>query len=141
GPFRSDNGALSFKPILRGYRGATVNDLELDASGRLLVGVFHTLQLFRGAQAGQPEPWEQTGARMKPGGDTVAVAGSPTDSNVLLVALWGDGVWRTADGGASWARASMPVVPLNPFTRMTFAPSDASRVYLVSRCCGFFRSV
>jgi len=140
GPFRSDDGANTFKPIQRGYRGATVNDLELDASGRLMVGVFHTLQLFRGARPGQPEPYEQTGARMTPGGDTVAVAGSPADSNVLLVANFGDGVWRTADGGASWTRATMPVLGLNPFTRMTFAPSNANRVYLVSRCCGFFRS-
>jgi photosystem II stability/assembly factor-like uncharacterized protein len=79
---------------------------------------------------------------MMPGGEAVAVAASPSDSNVLLVALFGDGVWRTADAGASWTRASMPALPaLNPFTRMTFAPSDASRVYLVARCCGFFRSL
>jgi len=144
GPLRSDDDGQTFVPNQRDYHGAAVNDLGFDATGRLLVGTFHTLQLFRGAQPGHPEPYQSPGATIVPGGETVAIAASPANANVLLVALVVNlGVFRTDNGGATWTSVSGI-----PFTssadRMTFAPSDASRAYYVDTAggpvTGFYRS-
>jgi hypothetical protein len=146
GPLRSDDDGQTFVPNQGDYHGAVVNDLGFDAAGSLLVGTFHTLQLFRGARPGHPEPYESPGATIiQPGAATAAIAASPVDPNVLLVALAFDlGALRTDNGGATWTRIS-GISTVSPFCRMTFARSDASRVYYVNRgggptVTGFYRS-
>jgi 6-phosphogluconolactonase len=146
GPLRSDDDGQTFVPNQGDYHGAVVNDLGFDAAGRLLVGTFHTLQLFRGARPGHPEPYESPGATIiQPGAATAAIAASPVDPNVLLVALAFDlGALRTDNGGATWTRIS-GISTVSPFARMTFAPGDASRAYYVNgrgaaAVAGFYRS-
>jgi photosystem II stability/assembly factor-like uncharacterized protein len=146
GLLRSDDGGQTFAPSQDDFHGAVVNDLAFDATGRLLVGTFHTLQLFRGAQPGHPEPYESPGATIVPGGETVAIAASPGDANLLLVALsTNEGVFRTDDGGATWTSVSGIATPIRTIGRLTFAPSDASRAYYVNigpgAVAGFYRSI
>jgi hypothetical protein len=56
GNFRSDDGARTFVPIERGYRGAQVSDLAFDAGGRLLVPLVNSAGMFRATQAGTKSP-------------------------------------------------------------------------------------
>jgi photosystem II stability/assembly factor-like uncharacterized protein len=64
--------------------------------------------------------------------DPAAVAASPSDANVILVALKFDlGIFRTDDGGRNWTAAAFPEAPLFlNNSRMVFPTS--SRVYLAS---------
>ncbi len=47
GPFRSDDGGLTFRSLLNGFRASNVQDLAFDADGNLLVGVRNTQVIFR----------------------------------------------------------------------------------------------
>lgn len=132
GPFRSDDGGLTFEPLLNEWRASAVNDLAFDAAGKLLVGVLNTLVVFK--QTGE-RTFTALGLNPVLSADgfrsATAVAGSPSDANVLLVATFGGGgLYRTEDGGSSWNLASVTGNPTNfNLARMTFA--DSSRVYLV----------
>jgi len=135
GNFRSDDGGGTFAPIDRGYRGAQVDDLAFDASGRLLVAVINTVGLFRAVHPGE---YEVVGAGMPGDASRLvsAIAASPTDPDAYI-AVTIAGIFRTSDGGASWT-------PSGGFAagnagRIAFAPGDASRVYAVGGR-GLFRS-
>lgn len=132
GPHRSDDGANTFVPIHDGYRGASVNDLSVDAFGRLNVGVQHTVAVFRARFPGQPGEYRSFGANL-PGSDSVAIASSPTKPGSMIVGLFFGGVFHTEDDGHTWAQSDVTDGGFfGNFTRMSFAPSDASRVYLVT---------
>lgn len=147
GPHRSDDGGQTFTPIASGYHGATVEDLAFDAAGRLLVGVFHTVVAFRADGPGGDEAYQAVGDGVPVAGDrnTLALATSPVDPGVLVVVIAGDGVYRTGNGGGSWTKATIAGDPtfVTSSPRVAFAPSDASRVYLVTVANqpGFYRSV
>ena len=151
GPYRSDDGGKTFLPINDTYRGAAVNDLAIDASGRLMVAAFHTVVLWRAQVAGHPrsDSFDPFGVRItttqtneQTEWDGSAVAPSSLDANSAVVALLGNGVFSTADGGATWTKATF--TPFEPsfgsFVRLAFAPGSASRVYLAPRGLGLFRS-
>src|SRR5262249_19663533 len=55
GPYRSDDMGKSFTPIHAGYRGTQVNDLAIDAAGRLLVATINSAGVFRSAKDGTYE--------------------------------------------------------------------------------------
>jgi photosystem II stability/assembly factor-like uncharacterized protein len=138
GPFRSDDGGNTFFPIHRDYHGASVNDIAIDAAGRLMVGALHTVVVFRAREAGHARSYDNFGANLTKlpattEWDGAALAPSPVDANVVVVVSLGNGVYTTTDGGATWTRA---VIPFDPFfgffTRATFAPSSASRVYIIT---------
>ena len=145
GPFRSDDGGSTFAPIHDGFRGLSVNDLAIDAAGRLVLATFNSLGVFRSAGAGV---YQIIGDTLPPeiAPSVVAVAAAPDDPELYVVAAGRggpSGVFRTTDGGGSWTRSIIPGDP--PFyirTRIAFAPSDSSRVYLVSGTptLGLFRS-
>jgi len=137
GNFRSDDGGQTFAPINRGYRGGQVDDLAFDASGRLLVAVINTVGIFRAVHPGRYEIIGDT----LPGEASrfvAAIAASPADPNVYAALAVG-GIFRTTDGGGSWTRSSVGFGTSNA-GRITFAPSDASRVYAVGGPRGLFRS-
>jgi photosystem II stability/assembly factor-like uncharacterized protein len=133
GLFRSDDRGKTFRSVLDGFRASSVQDLAFDADGKLLVGVYHTQTAFQ----------QRHGLAFKPIGNTpdifldgftntgFAVAGSPTDPNVILVATDGQGLFRTGNGGRSWTPAAVPGGAMGfASSRMSFPTS--SRVYLVS---------
>jgi len=106
---------------------------------------------FRAQKAGRPRSgsYDQFGARLttsqpNPQGewDGVAVAPSPVDPDAAVVVTIGNGVFSTEDGGASWTRAAF--APFEPFfgsfVRITIAPGNMSRVYLIARGPGLARS-
>jgi photosystem II stability/assembly factor-like uncharacterized protein len=154
GPYRSDDGGSTFKSISESYRGAAVNDLGIDAAGRLMVVVYHTVVTFRARTAGHPQPgsYDHFGANItttqvnSQGGewDGTAVAPSPVDVNSAVVATLINGVFSTTDGGATWKKATIAPVDFGFGSRVraTFAPSSASRVYLASPSglAGLYRS-
>jgi photosystem II stability/assembly factor-like uncharacterized protein len=134
GPLRSDDGGETFLPIHRGYHGAAVTDLGFDATGRLLVGTFHTVGVFRGARPGLPAEYQIIGDKIPNGGqgETVStVAASPVDPDVIIANNIVTGLFWTADGGRSWTQSTIHGNP-SQLARMTFAPSDGRRVYLVN---------
>ena len=136
GPFRSDDGGQTWHPVVDGFRASAVQDLAFDANGSLLVGVLHTQAAYR---QGQGRSYVPLGRALVdpsgPAGITIAaaaVAGSPVDANVVLVASDGDlGLVRTADGGQTWTRSSVAGHP-DGFAsgRMRFA--TGTRVYVVA---------
>jgi photosystem II stability/assembly factor-like uncharacterized protein len=141
GPFRSDDGGLSFRPMLDGFRASAVQDLALDAEGKLLVGVLHTQLVFRQGDGLDFRPIGNAPALdvASLGNDGLSVASSPTDPAVVLVATSGQGLMRTEDGGLSWSPADVGGVPFFFDSRMAFA--TGTRVYLVSGfVAGLFRS-
>jgi photosystem II stability/assembly factor-like uncharacterized protein len=132
GLFRSDDRGKTFRSVLDGFRASSVQDLAFDADGKLLVGVYHTQMVFQ----------QRHGLTFKPIGNTpdivldgftngVAVAGSPTDPNVILVATDEQGLFRTENGGRSWTPAAVSDgATVFAHSRMSFPTS--TRVYLVS---------
>src|SRR5262249_12579358 len=123
----------SFNPIHAGYRGTQVNDLAVDAAGRLLVAILNSAGVFRSTEDGTYESI----------GETIpfpfiirvhAVAAAPDDPDLYLVAANGDDttIFRTADGGQSWSPATIIGPPIAGSTmRIAFAHSDGARVYCV----------
>jgi photosystem II stability/assembly factor-like uncharacterized protein len=148
GPFRSDDGGNAFAPISDTYRGAAVNDLGIDAAGRLMVAAYHTVLLFRAEMAGRPRTYKGVGESVTTTYPDVfgqwngtAVAPSRIDANAAVVATLFNGVFSTTDGGATWSKATFtPFEPfLGPNVRAAFAQTSANRVYLVAGG-GLFRS-
>ena len=146
GPLRSDDGGRTFTPIQRGYHGAPVNDLGIDAGGRLMVGVLSSKVVFRARKAGHADQYDGFGTNLTlfptdqlPSADwsAAAVAPSTVDPGVAVVVTLGNGVYSTGDGGATWTRASIAPSFFNYFTRAAFAPGSATRVYVISS--SFFR--
>lgn len=139
GNFRSDDGARTFVPIERGYRGAQVGDLAFDSAGRLLVPVFNSAGLFRALR--QPGKYEIAGDALPDDSEqqVEAIAASPDDPDVYVVATLG-GIFLTTDGGASWTLSSEPGF-FGPSSRAAFAPSDGQKVYVVGSFGGLSWSV
>lgn len=134
GPFRTDDGGQTFRAVLNGFRASSVQDLAFDADGNLLAGVTHTQVVFRQTYGLDFQPVGNTPLIRINGfdNDAAAVAASPTDANVILVATGeGQGVYRTDDGGRSWSSATVVGSPAGYVNaRMAFPTS--SRVYLAS---------
>ncbi|HKD39552.1 MAG TPA: hypothetical protein VKB87_04595 [Myxococcaceae bacterium] len=130
GPFRSDDRGQTFIPIHNGYRGTQVNDLAVDASGRLLVAAINTIGVFRSITPGDYQFIGHTLPRAT-AASAVSIGAAPSDPELYIAGSLYDGMYRTTDGGQSWT----PTDGLQPFggrQRIAFAPSDASRVYVVS---------
>jgi photosystem II stability/assembly factor-like uncharacterized protein len=150
GVYRSDDGGKSFTSICDSYRGADVNDLALDAAGRLMVGARPTV-VFRGRWPGRPYNYDSFGANLAatpPAGISfgTAVAPSTVDARVAVVATLFDGMFSTADGGATWTQATLrdgelirEFPPSGSWIRALFAPGSATRVYF-SNGRALFRS-
>ncbi len=145
GPSRSDDGGSTFSPIHTGFRGTTVSDLTIDAAGRLLVATQDSAGVFRSIGPGE---YQNIGDTLPNDAaayvQSVAAAPDNPELYAVTVALFNDAdgtaIFRTANGGRSWSRAQI-IGFIFPFdrARMTFAPSDASRVYMVGSG-GLFRS-
>ena len=139
GPFRSDDGGDTFAPIHHGYRGTQVNDLAIDAEGRLLVATINTAGLFLSACPGAYQIIGDTLPR-NAATNLSAVAAAPDDPEfyVVLSSSQNDpganGIFRTTDRGLSWTKASILGDPLfgGQRQRLAFAPSDSSRIYAVT---------
>jgi len=140
GPYRSDDGGKSFNPIHAGYRGTQVNDLAIDAAGRLLVATSRSAGVFRSTKDGTYESIGETipfpfiiGVQ--------AVAAAPDDPELYLAAASDlnpeTTIFRTTDGGQSWSPAIN--TGFGSTVRIAFAPSDAARVYC-HRPARLFRS-
>ncbi len=69
-----------------------------------------------------PSNWGLTSGRIN------AIAVSPTDPNIVLVGAATGGIWRSADGGATFTSTSDNQVDLAVGT-IAFAPSNSSIVY------------
>jgi len=145
GPYRSDDMGKSFTPIHAGYRGTQVNDLAIDAAGRLLVATINSAGVFRSAKDGT---YELIGETLPlPFIIAVqAVAAAPDDPDLYL-AVAADNttglgtIFRTTDGGTSWSAATISGPPFSAQSRIAFAPSDAMRVYAVPVSGGLLRSL
>jgi len=150
GLYRSDDDAKSFTSISDSYRGAPVNDLAIDARGRLMVAALHTVAVYRARSAGHPGSYESFGAKLTTTQTDFAgewsgtsVAPSSVDANAAVVSTFTNGVFTTTDGGRTWTRATLaPAVEENfgSFIRVRFAPGSASRVYLIEHRFGLYRS-
>ena len=139
GPYHSDDGAMTWTPISRSLRGATVNDLDLDAVGRLMVATFHTQAVYRARTSGSPRSYDAVGEALTTSARDVigeweanALAASKLDAQRAVVSTSFDGVFSTADGGATWTRAKVtPATSFTTRTRAAWAPGSATRVYLM----------
>ena len=141
GPFRTDDGGQTFRSLLDGFRASAVNDLAFDADGKLLVGVVNTQGVFRQTRGQSYRPIGNTPLiDLSFGPAAAAVAGSPTDANVVLAAIIGQGLFRTEDGGRSWTLAELADSPTQFSFQARMAFATASRVYLVSSLVGLYRS-
>jgi photosystem II stability/assembly factor-like uncharacterized protein len=133
GLFRSDDRGKTFRSMLDGFRASSVQDLAFDADGKLLVSVYHTQTAFRQRQGLAFKPIGNAPDILLDGftNNGVAVAASPTDPNVILVATDQQGLFRTENRGRSWTPAAVSGgATLFANSRMSFPTS--SRVYLVS---------
>lgn len=61
-------------------------------------------------------------------GRIVGIAASPTDSNTILIAAAGGGVWKTTNGGASWASLT-DSQSTTVMGAIAIAPSNSSVIY------------
>ena len=140
GPFRSDDNGQTFRSAKEGFRASSVNDLAFDANGKLLVAVLHTQVVFRQTHGLDFQPIGSTVPIAFNGfnNDANALAASPTDPNVILVAMLSEGLYRTNNGGQSWTQATV-ADGANSFFNTRMAFPTGSRVYLVSPSSPFFK--
>ena len=147
GPFRSDDGGQTWQLAIDAFHASAVQDLAFDANGSLLVGVLHTQAVFRqgpgDAYTPLGRPLIALADPVHGTVDTAAVAASPIDPNVVLVATSGLlGLMRTVDGGQTWTPSSVTGHPdALPSSRMRFV--TGTRVYLASPnppAAGLYRS-
>src|SRR5712692_3060497 len=84
GPVRSDDGGETFASIHAGYRGTQVNDVAIDAKGRLLVATINSVGAFRSTG---PGVYQIIGATLPRDIATSlsTVAASPDDPELYLV--------------------------------------------------------
>jgi photosystem II stability/assembly factor-like uncharacterized protein len=139
GPFRSDDNGETFQAIHSGYRGTQVNDLAVDAAGRLLVATINSVGVFRSISPGVYEAITDTLPRSTLQGLS-AVGAAPNDPNLYLLSSYGglpdNGVYRSVNGGGSWTS----VLPDRYIGHIAFAPSDPNRVYVTSYFAGLYAS-
>jgi photosystem II stability/assembly factor-like uncharacterized protein len=143
GPFRTDDGGQTFRSLLKDFRAPSVQNLAFDADGKLLVGVMHTQTVFRQDHGRTFEPIGIT-PLIKVNGlnDGNAVAGSPSDANVVLIATYSQGIFRTDDGGRSWKSSTVAGSPAF-YVNVRIAFPTAWRVYVASPqgdALGLYRS-
>lgn len=80
-------------------------------------------------------PWTPVGP---PGGAAYGLAVDPKDANVLYAGAFGGGVWKSTDGGATWARlAGVPA--LETVDAVAVSPAD-SKVVLAAGFTALWRS-
>jgi len=148
GPFRSDDAGVTFSLVHNGFRAAEVNDLAIDAAGRLLIATQNSAGLFR--SIGPREYEVISGTLPNNAAATIqAIATSADDPEMYAVGVqlnnpdeFGGAVFRTTNGGRSWFRVTIGGFQ-QPYgiRRMRFAPSDPSRLYVVAQGTdGLFRS-
>lgn len=64
------------------------------------------------------------------GGRSVAVAGHPTENLTFYMGTTGGGVWKTLNGGVTWANVSDGYLGSSSVGAIALAPSDPNVVYL-----------
>ncbi len=75
------------------------------------------------------------------GGRVMAVQGDPSDPRVAYCGASGGGVWKTADGGASWHNLSDPYFKRGSVGALAMAASDPAILYAGMGECGFRANV
>ena len=75
------------------------------------------------------------------GGRVMAVLGDPSDPRVAYCGASGGGVWKTADGGASWHNLSDPYFKRGSVGALAMAASDPAILYAGMGECGFRANV
>lgn len=75
------------------------------------------------------------------GGRVMAVAGHPTEARTAFFGSTGGGVWKTVDGGASWANLSDRYFKRSSVGAIALASSDPQVLYAGMGECGFRANV
>ncbi|MBK9964490.1 MAG: hypothetical protein IPP07_06170 [Holophagales bacterium] len=103
---------------------------------RNAVPAFCLAALLSFPSAGLPaSPWSPVGP---PGGAAYGLALDPKAVNVLYAGAWGGGVWKSTDGGATWARlAGVPAQ--ETVNAVAVSPAD-SKVVLAAGFTALWRS-
>jgi photosystem II stability/assembly factor-like uncharacterized protein len=144
GNFKSVNGGATFMPINGGWRAASARHIAFDNDRKpnLYVAASSGGGILRTRNRGPryervPHPSELDG--------TAQLAIAPTDPDTIFAGT-GDGLWRTSDGGRSWARAEVDPasVVFTDEAEIAVDPTDANNVYFVTASRfgspGFYRS-
>ena len=64
------------------------------------------------------------------GGRSIAVAGSPARPNEYFFGATGGGLWKTTDGGTTWAPVTVGQLASSSVGAVAVAPSQPDVVYL-----------
>ncbi len=96
----------------------------------LLVGFVAALST---AAAPATDVWQNTGPD---GGVVPCIAPSPSDASIVYVGIAQGGVYRSADGGATWTAASTGLANLDALS-LAVSPSDPQRVVAGSSAGGY----
>lgn len=145
-----DNWALV--PGSSMFRDRAVGTMALDKDGKLLVGISSSIRgisSVTGGAIGCPTPsgcavrgiYRQTGgtftllrASLAGGRGTNEVAVDPNNANVLYLASFQEGVWRSLDNGATWTQIKTPLNAAQNTDRAQFAlaklPGGKTRMYV-----------
>ncbi len=97
GLYRSDDGGRNWHPAPSGPGTPAVHALVADRNGVLYAGTVDGV--FASTNGG--ESWERRSAGL-PLAPVVALAAAPSLPGLLYAGMVGEGLFRSADGGASW---------------------------------------
>lgn len=81
-----------------------------------------------------------TWTRLNTVGEISEIAIHPSDERLIYISAIGSGVWRTRDGGATWAKVN-DGLPTTDIMRVRIAPGYPVRVFAVTLRHGMFRLV
>ncbi len=151
GIYKSTNGGNSWTLVPGSdlFTDRAVGSMAFDGAGNLLIGLDSAVRgvSSTGGAVGCPTPhgcatrgiYRQTGstftllrAASSRGVNEVAV--DPSNSNILYIASFQEGVWRSLDNGATWAQIHPALDPTLSTDRSQFAlaklPNGKTRMYL-----------
>ncbi len=131
GLYKTTDGGMSWTKILTPDFAEAVRDVKINPANasRILVGT--TSDVYLSTDGGDTWQRQTTGARGKmdpsPGRCELAIA--PTNTNIMYVsvalAVGGDQVWQTRDGGASWSLRRSYVSTANSYANAIWvSPTD-----------------
>ncbi|HFD39136.1 MAG TPA: VWA domain-containing protein [Anaerolineae bacterium] len=94
--------------------------------------------------ADQPQPQAPPFAKAEPGATTAtiiaAVAADPANGQIVYAATWGNGIYKSTNGGATWFAVNNGLGDEKWFYAITIAPTNSQVLYAGGNSSGVFKS-
>ncbi len=138
GVYRLVHGSSQWMPMNDGLRSLYVYALAADSAGNIYAGTGEDPRT--GEKGIFRLTWgSSTWSAQGPGAIVIALAIAPSRQQTIYAGTWGTGVYRSDDGGISWAQINEGLTNLN-IRALAVHPLDPAIVYAGTWGGGVFRT-